>query len=79
MKNENKDSLLCSVMSPMERRIRRLAGFFIMLSLLLAHYHSTYWLYFTLFVGLNLFQSSFTNFCPAEIFIKLGLRKREES
>ena len=50
--------------------IRRFAGFFILVSLALAHYHSPYWLWFTAFVGLNLFQSSFTNFCPLEIMLK---------
>ena len=50
--------------------IRRFAGFFILVSLTLAHYHSPYWLWFTAFVGLNLFQSSFTNFCPLEIMLK---------
>ena len=54
--------------------IRRFAGAFVLASLLLAHYHSTYWLWFTAFVGLNLLQSSFTGFCPLEIALrKLGL------
>lgn len=58
---------------PMEQIIRRFAGTFILASLLLAHYHSPYWLWFTAFVGFNLLQSSFTNFCPLEIFLrKLG-------
>lgn len=53
--------------------IRRVAGLFILASLALAHYHSAHWLWFTAFVGLNLFQSSFTNFCPLEIVLrKLG-------
>ena len=50
--------------------IRRFAGTFILASLLLAHYHSRYWLWFTAFVGFNLLQSSFTNFCPLEIVLK---------
>ena len=50
--------------------IRRFAGTFILLSLLLAHYVSPYWLWFTAFVGFNLLQSSFTNFCPLEIILK---------
>jgi hypothetical protein len=50
--------------------IRRFAGTFILLSLVLAHYHSPYWLWFTAFVGFNLLQSSFTNFCPLEIILK---------
>ena len=43
---------------------------FILASLVLAHYHSPYWLWFTAFVGFNLLQSSFTNFCPLEIILK---------
>ena len=50
--------------------IRRFAGSFILASLLLAYYHSPYWLWFTAFVGFNLLQSSFTNFCPLEIILK---------
>ena len=50
--------------------IRRFAGAFILASLVLAHYHSPYWLWFTAFVGFNLLQSSFTNFCPLEIMLK---------
>ena len=50
--------------------IRRFAGSFVLLSLLLAHYHSPYWLWFTAFVGFNLLQSSFTNFCPLELALK---------
>jgi len=50
--------------------IRRFAGAFILISLLLAQYHSRYWLWFTAFVGFNLLQSSFTNFCPLEVILK---------
>ncbi|HPU56660.1 MAG TPA: DUF2892 domain-containing protein [Verrucomicrobiota bacterium] len=50
--------------------IRRFAGAFILLSLLLAHYHHRNWLWFTAFVGFNLFRSSFTNFCPLEIILR---------
>jgi hypothetical protein len=50
--------------------IRRFAGAFILLSLVLAHYHSLYWLWFTAFVGFNLLQSSFTSFCPLELILK---------
>jgi len=50
--------------------IRRLAGIFILGSLVLAQLHSPHWLWFTAFVGLNLLQSSFTNFCPLEIILK---------
>jgi hypothetical protein len=54
----------------MEMIIRRFAGTFILVSLVLAHYHSPYWLWFTAFVGFNLLQSSFTNFCLFEIILK---------
>ena len=47
-----------------ERIVRIVAGTFVLVSLLLAHFHSPNWLWFTGFVGLNLFQSGFTQFCP---------------
>ena len=47
-----------------DRYLRGIAGFFVLVSVLLAHYHSSYWLLFTAFVGLNLLQSAFTNWCP---------------
>ena len=60
--------------------IRRFAGVFILASLLLAHYVSPYWLWFTAFVGFNLLQSSFTNFCPLEMILKkLGAGRDGES
>jgi len=66
--------LLKAKLGPMEMIIRRLAGTMILVSLVLAHVHSRYWLLLTAFVGLNLLQSSFTGFCPAEmIFRRLGI------
>ena len=57
-----------------ERTLRAVAGLFIVASVLLARYHSIYWLFFTGFVGLNLFQSAFTNYCPMmTILRKLGV------
>jgi hypothetical protein len=57
-----------------ERYLRGIAGFFVLVSILLAHYHSPYWLFFTGFVGLNLLQSAFTNWCPMmSILEKLGV------
>ncbi|MCX7099344.1 MAG: DUF2892 domain-containing protein [Methylococcales bacterium] len=51
------------------------AGSFILLSLLLAHFHSELWLWFTAFVGANLLQSAFTGFCPMAIVLKkLGVK-----
>ncbi len=46
-----------------ERYLRLIAGVFIIISLVLARVHSEYWLLFTAFVGLNLLQSGFTNWC----------------
>ena len=54
----------------MQLLIRRFAGAFILASLVLAHYHSPNWLWFTAFVGFNLLQSSFTNFCPLELILQ---------
>lgn len=58
-----------------DRAVFALAGVMVLVSLLLAHYVSPLWLWFTAFVGLNLFQSAFTGFCPAAvIFKRLGLK-----
>ena len=58
----------------LERWIRLIAGTFIMLSLLLSQLHSSYWLWFTAFVGVNLFQSALTGWCPMEdILRKVGV------
>ncbi len=55
--------------------IFRLAGSFILLSLLLSQLHSIYWLWFTAFVGANMLQASFTGVCPlARILARLGIR-----
>lgn len=60
-----------------ERYLRGIAGSFILVSLLLARYHSPYWLFLTAFVGLNLLQSAFTNWCPMmTILKKLGVKSR---
>jgi len=57
-----------------ERGLRLIAGAFVALSVLLAIYVHPNFLWFTLFVGLNLFQSAFTNWCPMmEILRKGGL------
>jgi hypothetical protein len=54
----------------MERILRGTGGFFILISLVLAHYVSPMWLWFTAFVGLNLLQSAFTNWCPGMWILK---------
>ncbi len=58
-----------------DRYLRLLAGFFVMLSLALGALVNPKWYYFTAFVGLNLFQSALTNWCPAmTVLKKLGVR-----
>ena len=58
-----------------EVAVRMLAGVMILASLTLAHWVSPYWLLLTAFVGLNLLQSAFTNWCPAmSVFRWMGLR-----
>jgi len=57
------------------RIVRIVAGLFVLVSLALGgpaspFYVSSNWLWFTAFVGANLFQSGFTKFCPMDIFLK---------
>ncbi len=47
-----------------ERTLRLIAGSFVLASLALGHWVNAYFYLFTAFVGLNLFQSAFTNWCP---------------
>ena len=48
-----------------ERGLRLMAGVMVLLSLALTYYVSHYWILLTVFIGLNLLQSAFTNWCPA--------------
>jgi len=63
-----------------ERIVRIVAGFFVMLSLALGVeasplFVNQYFLFFTAFVGLNLFQSGFTQICPLNnILAKFGVK-----
>ena len=52
------------------RIVRGVAGSFILISLLLAVYVNINWLWFTAFVGANLFQSSLTKWCLLEDILK---------
>jgi hypothetical protein len=59
-----------------DRAVFALAGTLILLSTLLALVLSPWWLLLTAFVGLNMFQASFTGFCPAALVLKrFGLRR----
>src|SRR5713226_2319897 len=58
-----------------ERAVRMIAGAFVLLSLALGYWVSPYWYLFTAFVGLNLFQSAFTKWCPMTLILrKCGMR-----
>ncbi|MDQ7006540.1 MAG: DUF2892 domain-containing protein [Acidobacteriota bacterium] len=58
------------------RMLRAIAGFFVLLSVALGYWVSPWFLLFTAFVGLNLFQSAFTNWCPMMAILRgLGVRE----
>lgn len=56
------------------RLIRAIAGTFIILSVLLGMYVNENWLWFTVFVGANLFQSSLTKWCLMEDILRKFLK-----
>ena len=56
--------------------LRLIAGSFLLLSLALAHFVSSNWLFFTTFIALNLLQSAFTKWCPMMVILKkLGFKQ----
>ncbi len=58
-----------------DKAVFRFAGVMVLLSLALAHWHSSNWLWLTAFVGANLLQASFTGFCPLVLVLgKLGIK-----
>ena len=54
----------------LDRTILAFAGVMVLLSVALTHWVSPYFVWFTVFIGLNLLQSAFTGFCPAEMILK---------
>ncbi len=67
-----------------DRIVRIMAGLMVLISLTLAHLTGTVdlakpsWQWLTAFVGLNLFQSGITRFCPLDsILVKLGVRRAQ--
>ena len=63
----------------LDRKIRVIAGTFVLISLGLAWQVSPWWLLFTAFVGANLFQSALTKWCLMEdILAKCGVRRADE-
>jgi len=62
-----------------ERLIRLIAGSFVLVSLLLSHFHSRHWLWFTAFVGANLFQSALTGWCLMDDILRKGFGVKSEA
>ena len=60
----------CATSSWTEKMIRRIAGIFILTSVVLAWQVDIRWLFFTAFVGANLLQFSFTDFCPLQMILR---------
>ena len=54
----------CTSSTDVDILLRRIAGSFIIIAAILSQVHSPNWIYFLGFIGLNLLQSSFTNWCP---------------
>ena len=54
-----------------DRMLRLIAGSFVFISVVLGFYVSPYFFYFAGFVGLNLFQSAFTQWCPMMSFLRI--------
>ena len=62
-----------------ERAIFAFAGFMVLLSLALTYFVHPNFVWLTIFVGANLFQSAFTGFCPAGMLMhKLGIKSERE-
>ena len=62
-----------------ERGLRLVAGALILISVALGTYQSAWWFAFTAFVGANLLQSGFTNWCPMMPFLRrLGFRPERQ-
>lgn len=59
---------------------RIIVGFMVLLSVVLTTYVNPNWMWFTVFIGVNLIQSAFTKWCLLEtILVKLGIKKEEGS
>jgi hypothetical protein len=62
-----------------ERSMFAFGGIMVMLTSMLALYHSPYGTWFTLFIGFNCLQSSFTGFCPPTMLMKrFGMKTEAE-
>ena len=62
-----------------ERALFVLAGTMVIITALLAKYHHPWWMWFTVFIGFNMFQSAFSGFCPAALIMKkMGMKTEKE-
>lgn len=61
-----------------ERALTAFAGFMVLLSVALTYWVHPNFIWLTVFVGANLFQQSFTGFCPATLFMKRVLGMKTE-
>jgi len=60
----------------LDRLILAIAGGFVIASSALVYFHSSYWLFFTIFVGANLLQASFSKWCPMVTILRMaGVKK----
>jgi len=62
-----------------EKALTAFAGSMVLVSLLLTHYVHDNFVWFTVFIGVNLFQQSFTGFCPATMFMRKVLKMKSEA
>lgn len=71
----NTQNIVNTSTTTLDQWVFRLAGLFVLISLALAQFHSSNWLWFTAFVGANMLQASFTGFCPlAKVLGMLGVQ-----
>ena len=63
-----------------ERALTAFAGFMVLLSVALTWFVDENFLWFTVFIGANLFQQSFTGFCPATLILRkvFGFKTEKE-
>ncbi len=61
-----------------ERALTAFAGFMVLLSVALTYWVHPYFFWFTVFIGVNLFQQSFTGFCPATIVMRKVFKLKTE-
>jgi hypothetical protein len=63
----------------LEHAVEAFAGFMVLLSVVLTYFVHPGFVWLTVFVGVNLFQQSFTGFCPAAILMRRVLDLKTES